>query len=119
MFPQTWETFIQNCGVTMWFGARDQSTREYISKLSGATEVMSRSRNASPDRITGQVMISESASQFGRPLVLPHEAGQLSSDEMLLFAEGVHGPIRAKRKFYFKCAEYRGKYRENPYFKKR
>jgi hypothetical protein len=29
--------FIQNCGVTMWFGARDQTTREYVSKLSGIT----------------------------------------------------------------------------------
>ncbi len=38
MFPDTWETFIQNCGVTMWFGARDQTTREYVSKLSGTTK---------------------------------------------------------------------------------
>jgi type IV secretion system protein VirD4 len=118
MFPKTFETFIQNCGVTLWFGARDQTTRDYVSKLAGATEVLSRSMNASVDRLTGEVMVSGSASQFGRPLLLPHEVGELASDEMIAFVEGVNGPIKAKRKLYFRCAEFRGKYRENPYFKK-
>jgi type IV secretion system protein VirD4 len=38
MFPKTWEVFIQN-SITMWFAARNQTTREYVSKLSGTTEV--------------------------------------------------------------------------------
>jgi hypothetical protein len=36
-----------------------------------------------------------------------------------LFVEGVNGPIKARRYKYFECPEYRGKYRANPYFKKR
>jgi type IV secretion system protein VirD4 len=118
MFPKTWETFIQNCGITMWFGARDQTTREYISKLSGLCEVITRSRSVSVDRM-GEPHVNDSASQVARPLVHPFEAGQLAADEMFLFAEGVScGPVKAKRKFYFECPEYAGKYRPNPYFKK-
>jgi type IV secretion system protein VirD4 len=49
MFPQTWETVIQNCGVSTWFGARDETTREYVSKLSGICEVLTRSRSVNTD----------------------------------------------------------------------
>ena len=114
MFPDTWETFIQNCGVTTWFGARDQTTREYVSKLSGTCEVLSRSRSVSIDPRTGEPNVNDSASQFGRPLLLPQEVGQFAPDEMIAFIEGVRcGPIRARRKFYFRSA-CRG-YRNNPY----
>jgi type IV secretion system protein VirD4 len=118
MFPNTWETFIQNCGVTTWFGARDQTTREYVSKLSGTCEVLSRSRSVSIDPRTGEPNVNDSATQFGRPLLLPHEVGQIAPDEMIAFVEGVRcGPIKAKRKYYFRCPEFRGKYRNNPYVK--
>lgn len=118
MFVNTWETFIQNCGVTMWFGARDQTTRDYVSKLSGITEGLSQSRTVVIDRRTGEPNVTDSASQFGRPLLLPHEVGELDLDEMVAFVEGVHGVIRAKRKPYFRCWAFRGKYRENPYIKR-
>jgi type IV secretion system protein VirD4 len=115
MFPQTWETFIQNCGVTTWFGARDETTRDYVSKLSGTTEVISRSRNVSLDR-RGEPQVSNSMNQTPRPLLLPHEVGQAESDEMIAFVEGVRcGPIKARRKFYFKV--FSGGYRKNPYIK--
>lgn len=114
MFRDTWETFIQNCGVTMWFGARDQTTREYVSKLSGITEGLSLSRSVVIDRRTGEPNVTDSGGQFARPLLLPHEVGELERDEMIAFVEGVKGVIRAKRKFYFKCWEFSGKYRKNP-----
>ena len=58
--------------------------------------------------------MSDSATQFGRPLLLPHEVGQIAPDEMIAFVEGVRcGPVKAKRKFYFRVC--RGKYRDNPY----
>lgn len=118
MFPHTWETFIQNCGVMMWFGARDDTTRQYISALAGTTEVMSRSRSATDNAYTGEVTINESATQMGRPLILPEEAGtKVAPDQMIMFVEGVNNPVKAKRKFYFQCPEYRRKYRDNPYFK--
>jgi type IV secretion system protein VirD4 len=118
MFVNTWETFIQNCGVTMWFGARDQTTREYVSKLSGTTEILSQTRNVNIDRVTGEPSVSDSATQTSRPLLLPHEVGQLGPDEMIAFVEGVDGVIRAKRKPYFQCGTFRGKYRDNPYIRR-
>jgi len=119
MFEKTWTTFLQNCGVSMWFASRDPETQDVVSKLGGATEVVTRSRSAGIDQRTGEVVIHESASQFGRPLILPHEANYLKDDEMIMFVEGVNGPIKARRNKYFECSEYRGKYRANPYFKKR
>jgi type IV secretion system protein VirD4 len=117
MFPDTWETFIQNCGVTTWFGARDQTTREYVSKLSGTCEVVVPSRSVSIDHRTGEPHVNDSSSVHTRPLLHPHEVGQLRADEMIAFVEGVRcGPVRAKRKFYFRCG-LRG-YRPNPYFTK-
>jgi type IV secretory pathway TraG/TraD family ATPase VirD4 len=117
MFKDTWETFIQNCGVTMWFGARDQSTREYVSKLAGTCEVISRSAAASKDRLTGEVVVSQSGGQFSRPLIHPQEVGVLTDDRvhMIAFVEGVNGPIFAKRKPYWLVSKFRGKFRKNPY----
>jgi type IV secretion system protein VirD4 len=113
MFPSTWETFIQNCGVTTWFGARDETTREYVSKLSGTCEVLSRSRSVSIDHRTHEPHVNDSVNQCARPLLLPHEVGQLAPDEMIAFVEGVRcGPVKAKRKFYFRVASG---YRRNPY----
>jgi len=118
MFPQTWETFIQNCGVTTWFGARDQTTRSYVSQLSGTTEVLSRSRGVSFVN-GGWPHVSDNASQHSRPLLLPHEVGQLGPDEMIAFVEGVRcGPVKAKRKPYWKVFP-RGAYRGNPYVGKK
>jgi type IV secretion system protein VirD4 len=114
MFPNTWETFIQNCGVTTWFGARDQTTREYVSKLSGSCEVLSQSRSVNIDHTTGEPHVSDSANQTPRPLILPHEVGQLANDEMICFVDNVKcGPVKAKRKPYFRVF-LRG-YRRNPY----
>jgi len=116
MFPQTWETFIQNCGVTTWFGARDQTTREYVSQLSGTSGALSISRNVSADPATGFAQASDGASQFGRPLLLPHEVGQIAPDQMVAFVEGVRcGPVVARRKFYFRVLSG---FRKNPYIGK-
>jgi type IV secretion system protein VirD4 len=116
MFPKTWQVFVQNAGVFMAFASRSESDREFVSKLAGTCEVVTRSRNANLDRQTGEVVVSESGSQFGRPLLHPHEVGALAKDEMLVFGvEGVNGPIRAKRKPYWKVGKFAGKFRKNPY----
>ena len=116
MFEKTWETVVQNSGISMWFGAKDQSTREYVSKLAGTTEVLTRSRNWSTDRQTGELVVSDNASQCGRPLLLDYEVGEIAEDEMVLLVEG-RWTVKAKRRFYFTLPEFRGKYRKNPYIK--
>src|SRR5262249_3324579 len=107
-----------NCGVTTWFGARDQTTREYVSKLSGTCEVLSRSRSVTIDPRSGEPTVNDNATQHSRPLLLPHEVGQIAPDEMIAFVEGVPcGPIKAKRKFYFRVFPH-SYYRRNPYVRK-
>jgi type IV secretion system protein VirD4 len=116
MFPQTWENFIQNC-ITFWFAANDQTTREYVSKLSGTCDVVVPSLSVSIDHHTGEPHRSDSGGVHTKPLLAPHEVGQIEPDIMIAFVEGVRcGPVKAKRKFYFKCG-LRG-YRPNPYHTK-
>jgi len=117
MFPRTWQTFIQNCGVTMWGRARDNETREIISKLAGVTTVLSPSRSVSIDPRTGEPHVNDGMAQHTRPLIHPHEAGALPADRMYLFMEKIDGPVSAKLKPYFKCGGLSG-YGDNPYFQK-
>jgi type IV secretion system protein VirD4 len=118
MFPNTWETFIQN-SISLWFGANDQRTRDYVSQLAGTREIVSPSRSVTIDHHSGEPHVSDSGSVHTQPLLPPHAVGQLAPDEMIAFVDGVScGPVKAKRKFYFRCAELWGKYRPNPYFKK-
>jgi type IV secretion system protein VirD4 len=117
MYPKTWEVFVQNAGTSLWFGANDQTTREYVSKLAGTCDVVVPSRSVNIDHHTGEPHVSDSGGVHTKPLLAPHEVGQIAPDEMIAFVEGVRcGPIRAKRKFYFKCG-LRG-YRPNPYINK-
>lgn len=75
------------------------------------------SRSVSIDLRTGEPHVNDSGTVHTKPLLAPHEVGQLRQDEMIAFIEGVRcGPVRAKRKFYFRCG-LRG-YRPNPYFTK-
>jgi type IV secretory pathway TraG/TraD family ATPase VirD4 len=114
-FAKSWQTIVQNCGVTMWFGARDEATREYVSKLAGVTQVLSANHSVSMDSF-GWPHVTDSASSVVRPVIHPHEVGELAGDEMIVFCESVGKPIKAKRKPYLR--EFRGKYRKNPYFTK-
>lgn len=114
-FGKNWQTIVANCGVTLWFGSRDQMTRETVSKLAGVTQVLSPNHSVTIDQF-GEPHVTDSASAVLRPVIHPHEVGALASDEMLVFAENVPGVIKAKRKPYL--SEFWGKYRSNPYFKK-
>ncbi len=120
MFPNTWETFIQNCGVTTWFGRKGPNgTREYVSKLSGTTEVLSHSRSVTIDLcVWGTACQHDSATQFAGPCSSLYDVGQIAPDEndRLRRRCALWPYQKAKRKFYFR---YRpgGKYRNNPYVK--
>jgi type IV secretion system protein VirD4 len=115
-FGKAWSSILQNCGVTLWFGARDQITRETVSKLAGLKEVLTQNRSVSIDLRSGEPLVSDSASSVVRPVIHPHEVGQLRDDEMLMFCEGVPNPVKAKRKPYM--SEFSGQYGPNPYFTK-
>jgi type IV secretion system protein VirD4 len=116
-FGKSFQTIIQNSGVSIWFSGRDQETREYVSKLAGVTEVLNANRSVTIDTVTGEPHVTDSSSPVVRPVIHPHEVGALASDEMIVFCENVPGPIKAKRRPYL--GEFWGRYRPNPYFGKK
>jgi type IV secretion system protein VirD4 len=133
LYPQTWETFLSNAGVRMFFGPRDEKTSNYLSGQCGQTErrVISKSISYQDEAEQeaqlrkhgrgnqGAVNVPNINLSFGsmsRELLLPHEVRELDDDEMLLFVEGVKGVIRARRRAYWNEPEFRGQYSRNPYF---
>jgi len=111
LYPQTWETFLSNAGVRMFFGPRDEKTSHYLSGQCGQAERRVVSKSLSEQR--GAMNASLSYGQVGRPLLDPYETRQLDDDEMLLFIERVKGVVRARRRPYWQ--DFRG-YGRNPYF---
>ena len=112
---KVWRTVVQNCGLTIWFGARDHQTQQTVSELAGTTEIITQSRSVTIDRATGEPNVSNSKAQMSRPFIHPVDVGKLPDDEMIVFCEGVKEPIKAKRKPYFKV--FSG-YRPNPFYRK-
>jgi type IV secretion system protein VirD4 len=118
-FDKNWSTIVANSGVAAYFGIRDPETAEFVAKQAGTTEVLTRSRNVSIDIRTGEPVVGDNASPASRPLLHSDEARfGLAPDEMWLFADGLPGICRAKRRPYFKLGYLSGKYRNNPYFRK-
>jgi type IV secretion system protein VirD4 len=118
-FQTNWLTMIANSGVAAYFGIRDPETAEFVAKQGGVTEVLSRSKSVTIDIRTGEPVVNTSTSQTARPLLHPDQARfGLAADEMWLFADGLPGVCRARRRPYFKLWDLKGKYRDNPYFQK-
>ena len=133
-YPKTWQTFLSNAAVRMFFGPRDEKTSDYMSGRCGQTERRTISKSISyQDDAEHEAQlkrhgrgngrngmnvpnINPSFGSASRPLLLPHEGRELGGDEMLLFVEGVKGVIRARRRAYWDEPDLRGSYEKNPYF---
>ncbi len=140
LYPRTWETFLSNAAVRMFFGPRDEKTSHYTSGQSGQAERRVIGKSISHQDAAEQHEISERQRDTGggnqrmtmphpasinvsfgsasRQLLLPHECRELDDDEMLLWVERVKGVIRARRRAYWDEREFRGQYSANPYFEK-
>jgi type IV secretion system protein VirD4 len=133
LYPKTWETFLANAGVQIFFGPRDQVTSDYVSKKCGEAERRYTSKSVSyqyaaeeqgqservkrnPRNVNRAANINVNYGTMRRQLLLPHETCELGDDEMLLFVEGVKGVIRAKRRPYWDEPDFQGQYGKNPYF---
>jgi type IV secretory pathway TraG/TraD family ATPase VirD4 len=112
-FKKAWRNVVQNCGVTIWFGARDSETQKTVSDLTGMVEVHSRSKSLNYRDIDVDPQMTESVSQTSRPFMYPADVGRLNDNEMICFVEGVKVPIKAIRKPYTKV--FSG-YSPNPYY---
>ena len=120
LYPHTWETFLSNAGVRMFFGPRDEKTAHYLSGMTGQTERRTISKSVSyQDQSEGGGRpgavpnINLGFGQIGRPLMDAYETRQMDEDEMLLFVERVKGVVKAKRRPYW--LDFKG-YGKNPYF---
>jgi type IV secretion system protein VirD4 len=110
LYPKAWETFIANSGWRMFFRPRDWTTSDFVSRMVGTTEVHTIAKSLGPKP-------SVSAASQGKLYLLPEEVRDLSDDEMLVFADGIPGVIRAGRRPYYDkaTAEFSGKYDPDPY----
>ena len=133
--PNGWQTYLANAGFQIYMatGAGDLFTSDHISRMTGTMEVTSISRSGVdqpgnplqvPMGILGTINMALSSvrrgpqintSQVARRYMLPEQVCEMGGDEMLVFAEGVRGVIRAGRKPYYETPEFAGRYDEDPY----
>ena len=101
LYPKDWETFVANADVIQAFGVTDQTTAEYLSKMTGRTTVFGQSQTAGKSR--GKHFsrsAGSSASEQGRDLATPDELRRLGPDEELLLA-GREDPVIASKVRYY------------------
>lgn len=124
-YEKSWETFLGNAGVRMFFAPREMTTAEYVSKLCGDTTVTTtstskgQSENSGRGFELGTTGKSESTSigVTQRRVKLPHEVFQIPSDQFWLFPETLLEAtfIRGYRADYRAIPEFGDKYSPDPY----
>jgi len=74
LYPQSWETFIGNAGLTQWFGVNDLTTLKYLSERLGQTtlEVVSQ----------GEVSKGQIANGFSGKSVSRQQVALMTSEEI-------------------------------------
>jgi type IV secretion system protein VirD4 len=141
--PNGWETYLANAGFQIYMGSGkgDLFTSDHISRMTGQIEVPSVSRSINDGQgqglqlasglidginrglrgLGGGNAVQTSIGSRQRPYMLPEEVWEMGADgdEMLVFAEGVRGVIRAGCKPYYEDPEFAGRYDEDPYHAKK
>lgn len=100
------ETITAGCQVRLAFAPNTIETAEALSKMTGTETRKRQNVSYSGSRMSsmlGQMSVSEELVE--RPLMTADELMQLSRDEALIFNTG-HPPIRAKKLYYYKMAEF-------------
>lgn len=79
LYPQSWETFLGNTGLTQWFGINDMTTLDYLSKRLGQTtlEVISQGEITKGQAASG--FTGKSVSRQIVALMSPEELGRFFS----------------------------------------
>jgi len=136
-----WQSWLGNAGFVIAFptGKGDLFSSTHFSNMTGQIEVPTVSRSIGDSQGQGFQLasglidgINRSLRSLGggngtqvsigsrqRPYLLPQDITELDGDEMLVWAEGVPGVIRAGRKNYFEDPYFAGRYSENPYHAKK
>ncbi|MGD0798635.1 MAG: type IV secretory system conjugative DNA transfer family protein [Acidobacteriaceae bacterium] len=116
-YPKTYQTFLANAGLRVFMTPQDQKTASYVSEQIGITTVSQWQKSVNFDQQNG-VKPGWTRPPSARPLEHPHEVRACSEDRMYVFVRGLANVIKARRIPYFQRAEFRGKYRDNPYYKR-
>lgn len=119
LYPRSWQTFLSNAGAQIFFSPRDLNTARHVSDKCGVMGVKTKNRSVSEQAWSetggASIGISTGYGQEALPWLRPHQVAEMNGDEMLVFAEGIKGVIRAGRKPYWKMPECRGKFAPDPY----
>jgi type IV secretion system protein VirD4 len=102
MYPNgEWESWFANAGWQIFGRNRDWSTCDYVSRITGTTEVHSASKSFGKHP-------NVSVGSKAMPYLRPEEVRDLPDDECLIFADGIGGVIRAGRRPYYNSPEFFG-----------
>lgn len=102
-YKATWETFLGNSGVTIFFGNSDVTTLDYVSKKLGALGFdLARSSGASPSARMAGAIVRQDHLQLSR-LLEPHELEVAFARRKLraLVLYSGEKPLVVKRARYF------------------
>jgi type IV secretion system protein VirD4 len=100
------KTILDNCGVEVVFGTKNQELTEALSKRVGDNTMTAVTEQRPRFWASFQWgKQSESEHPHRRPLMLPQEIARLSDDQQIVIRRGV-GPIRARKIRWFEDAVF-------------
>ncbi|MEL6379349.1 MAG: type IV secretory system conjugative DNA transfer family protein [Pseudomonadota bacterium] len=115
-YPDSWETFLGNAGLTQWFGVNDGTTLDYLSKNLGKTtlETFSQSEISKERAAAGYTGRSKSHQMV--ELMTAEEIGRYFSRQsgMQLIRWAGTDPIAIERVMYDQSPLFEGKFDPDP-----
>lgn len=104
-------SIIANAAALVAFGVRETETAKRISDMLGQQTTLSRSAGMSQaNTALLRYQASAGRAETGRALLDLSEVLRLPDNEVLVFADGVRHPIRARKVRYYQERRYRGRY---------
>ncbi|WP_428409085.1 type IV secretory system conjugative DNA transfer family protein [Hyphococcus sp.] len=115
-YPESWETFLGNAGLTQWFGLNDLTTLEYLSKRLGQTTLESVSQ--------GEISMAQAANGYSGKSTTRQVVDLMSAEEIGRYFSRQSGrqlvlwpgtdPIALSRTDYDRDAHFMGKFDPDP-----
>jgi type IV secretion system protein VirD4 len=104
-YEKRWETFLANAGVQQYFAPNEKTTSDYVSYMTGVTEVPTFSSSMSSTQ-KGEASLNNSRGMKETPRFHPHEIRQLGGDQSIMFM-GLKDHVMARRRAYFDIDEFK------------
>jgi type IV secretion system protein VirD4 len=123
VYRNSWETLLANTRVKQAFATSDETTAEYLSRLTGQATVRVESFNQSRGTSSGRNWLphrqhgsSQNFGETGRRLLLADEVRRLPADQQLLFISG-QLPLLTSRVDYLRRPELAARAEPNPIYR--